>query len=169
MKKERKKKTYNPQTMEWGTPASTAWAKSVTPGQVLGVDEGVDLEKEYGKVFYLSAKQVAANKKTVDKLKAKWEAVEKSLGYDPSKNKDSMGMTPDNIRSNPKWKAAKSAWTSAYTKEKQMNQKMLKVFGKELKDLRSKDRMAYRDLYTVEGTTLVSFKSHFNNSINKVD
>ena len=44
MKKERKKKTYNPQTMEWGTPASTAWAKSVTPGQVLGVDEGRTLE-----------------------------------------------------------------------------------------------------------------------------
>jgi len=163
-----KKKTYNPQTMEWGTDASTAWAKSVTPGEN-NFKEGLDLEKEYGKVFYLSAKQVAAHKKTVDKLKAKWEAVEKSLGYDPSKNKDSMGMTPDNIRSNPKWKAAKSAWTSAYTKEKQMNQKMLKVFGKELKDLRSKDRMAYRDLYTVEGTTLVSFKSHFNNSINKVD
>ena len=168
MKKDRKKKTYNPQTMEWGTPASTAWAKSVTPGQK-DVKEALDLEKEYGKVFYLSAKQVAAHKKTVDKLKAKWEAVEKSLGYDPSKNKDSMGMTPDNIRSNPKWKAAKSAWTSAYTKEKQMNQKMLKVFGKELKDLRSKDRNAYRDLYTVEGITLVSFKSHFNNDINKVD
>jgi len=29
--------------------------------------------------------------------------------------------------------------------------------------------MAYRDLYTVEGITLVSFKSHFNNDINKVD
>ena len=127
MKKTRKKISYNPQKMEWGTDASTAFAKYTTPGQK-DVKEGVDLEKEYGKVFYLSAKQVAAQKDTVNKLKAKWDAVEKSLGYDKGKNKDSMGMTPENIRTNPKWRAAKTAWTVAYEKEKKMNQKMMKVF-----------------------------------------
>ena len=172
MKKERKKKTYNPQTMEWGTPASTAWAKSVTPGQVMGVDEGVDIEKEYGKVFHLSVKQVAAQKKTVNKLKAKWDAVEKSLGYDASKDginpgKNISGLTPEHIRTDPKWRAAESAWRVAFKKEQQMNQKMSKVFKKEMRDLRNKDRMAYRDLYTTEGRTLETFKSHFNNSINK--
>ena len=167
MKKDHKKKTYNPQTMEWGTPASTAWAKSVTPGEK-DVKEGLDLEKEYGKVFHLSTKQIAAQKDTVNKLKAKWDAVEKSLGYDKGKNKDSMGMTPENIRTNPKWKAAKSVWNVAYEKEKKMNQKMLKVFGKELRDLRQKDREAYRSLYMKEERNLNTFKSHFNNSINKV-
>ena len=117
------------------------------------IKEGLDLEKEYGKVFYLSAKQIAAQKDIVNKLKAKWEAVEKSLGYDKGKNKDSMGMTPEAIRTNPKWRSAKTAWTVAYEKEKKMNQKMLKVFGKELKDLRQKDRNAYRSLYMVEEST----------------
>ena len=160
MKKTRKKISYNPQKMEWGTDASTAFAKYTTPGQK-DVKEGVDLEKEYGKVFYLSAKQVAAQKDTVNKLKAKWDAVEKSLGYDKGKNKDSMGMTPENIRTNPKWRAAKTAWTVAYEKEKKMNQKMLKVFGKELRDLRQKDREAYRSLYMKEERNLITFKSHF--------
>ena len=118
------------------------------------IKEGLDIEKEYGKVFYLSIKQVAAQKDVVNKLKVKWEAVEKSLGYDKGKNKDSMGMTPETIRTNPKWKAAKSAWNTAYAKEKMMNQKMLKVFGKELKDLRQKDRSAYRSLYMVEESTV---------------
>ena len=49
------------------------------------------------------------------------------------------------------------------------NQKMIKVFKKELRDLRSKDRNAYRSLYTVEGTELKTFKSYFNNIINKID
>ena len=168
MKKDRKKKTYNPQTMEWGTDASTKFAKETTPGQK-GVQEGLDLEKEYGKVFYLSAKQIAAHKAVVDRLQAKIGEVEKSLGYDKSKNKNSMGLTPEEIRTNPKWRAAKSAFDVAFKKEQKMNQKMVKVFKKELRDLRSKDRNAYRSLYTVEGITLVSFKSHFNNDINKVD
>jgi hypothetical protein len=150
------KDSYNPQKMEWGTDSATKFAKKTTPGQK-DVKEGVDLEKEYGKVFYLSAKQVAAQKSVVNKLKAKWDAVEKSLGYDKSKNKDSMGMTPENIRSNPKWRAAKSAWNVAFDKEKKMNQKMVKVFGKELRDLRQKDREAYRSLYMEEGTKLKKF------------
>jgi hypothetical protein len=160
MKKTRKKISYNTQKMGWGTDASTKFAKDTTPGQK-DVKEGVDLEKEYGKVFYLSAKQVAAQKDTVNKLKAKWDAVEKSLGYDKGKNKDSMGMTPENVRTNSKWKAAKSAWNVAYEKEKKMNQKMLKVFGKELRDLRQKDREAYRSLYMKEERNLITFKSHF--------
>ena len=43
MKKTRKKISYNPQKMEWGTDASTAFAKYTTPGQK-DVKEGGNLE-----------------------------------------------------------------------------------------------------------------------------
>ena len=38
---------------------------------------------------------------------------------------------------------------------------MLKVFGKELRDLRQKDRDAYKSLYMKEERTIKRFKSHF--------
>ena len=121
---------------EWGTPESTAKAKKMTPM------ENTEIEKEYGKVFVDSAIQIKAQKKKVDELKAKLDA----FG-----GKSSVGLTSNETRSNPKWKSIKSQLDAEFKKLQNMNSKMTKIYGKQIKDLRNKDRKAYQDLFVKEG------------------
>lgn len=106
--------------------------------------ESSNLEAEYGEVFVKSALQIKAQKKKVDELKAKLDA----FG-----GKSSVGLTSDETRSNPKWRAAKSALDLEFKKLQNMNAKMTKVYGKQMRDLRNKDRNAYQNLFVREEIT----------------
>ena len=108
------------------------------------IKESIDIEKEYGASFVAAAKSVAAQRKLTKELAAKLKEVEKSLGHGGDGN---MGLTPDSVRSNPKWKDAKKALDAAFKKEQDMNQAMTKAFGKQIRDLRRKDRQGYRELF----------------------
>ena len=112
------------------------------------ITESVDAEKEYGASFVASAKSVGVQRKLTKELGVKLKEVEKSLGHGGGGN----GLTPDDVKSNPKWKAAKKALDVAFKKEQQMNQAMSKAFGKQMKDFRNKDRKAYRSLFIGEST-----------------
>ena len=106
--------------------------------------ESSNLEAEYGEVFVKSALQIKAQKKKVDELKAKLDA----FG-----GKSSVGLTSDETRSNPKWRATKSALDLEFKKLQNMNAKMTKVYGKQMRDLRNKDRNAYQNLFVREEIT----------------
>ena len=106
------------------------------------LDEGIDPKKEYGASFVASVKSINKQRKLTKELGVKLKEVAKSLGHSDSGN----GLTPDAVKSNPKWKAAKKALDVAFKKEQQMNQQMNKVFGKQMKDFRNKDYKAYRTL-----------------------
>ena len=106
------------------------------------IEESVDPTKEYGASFVASAKSVSDQRKSTTAASKKLKDVEKSLGHAGGGN----GLTPDDVKSNPKWKAAKKDLDTTFKKEQDMNKKFLKVFGKELKDFRNKDRKGYMDL-----------------------
>jgi hypothetical protein len=112
------------------------------------ITDSVDAEKEYGKSFVASAKSVGVQRKLTKELGVKLKEVEKSLGHGGGGN----GLTPDDVKSNPKWKAAKKALDVAFKKEQQMNQAMSKAFGKQMKDFRNKDRRGYMSLFIGEST-----------------
>tara|TARA_R110000782_G_scaffold184319_1_gene274540 strand:+ start:157 stop:834 length:678 start_codon:yes stop_codon:yes gene_type:complete len=112
------------------------------------ITDSVDAEKEYGKSFVASAKSVGVQRKLTKELGVKLKEVEKSLGHGGGGN----GLTPDDVKSNPKWKAAKKALDVAFKKEQQMNQAMSKAFGKQMKDFRNKDRRGYISLFIGEST-----------------
>ena len=133
---EKKTDEWYPDQPEWGTPESTAKAKKMTPM------ENTEIEKDYGKVFVDSAIQIKAQKKKVDELKAKLDA----FG-----GKSSVGLTSNETRSNPKWKSIKSQLDAEFKKLQNMNSKMTKIYGKQMKDLRNKDRKAYQGLFVKEG------------------
>lgn len=107
------------------------------------ITDSVDAEKEYGKSFVASAKSVGVQRKLTKELGVKLKEVGKSLGHGGGGN----GLTPDDVKSNPKWKAAKKALDVAFKKEQQMNQAMSKAFGKQMKDFRNKDRRGYTSLF----------------------
>ena len=112
------------------------------------ITDSVDAEKEYGASFVASAKSVGVQRKLVKELGDKLKEVAKSLGHSGGGN----GLTPDYVKSNPKWKAAKKALDVAFKKEQQMNQAMSKAFGKQMKDFRNKDRRGYMSLFIGEST-----------------
>ena len=105
--------------------------------------ESVDAEKEYGASFVASAKSVGVQRKLVKELGANLKKVAKSLGHDGG----GSGLTPDNVKSDSKWKAAKKALDVAFKKEQNMNKAMSKAFGKEMRDFRNKDRKQYMDMF----------------------
>ena len=146
---------------EEGTPQAVKKAVKMTPGidraqNILSrrrsfkdiEENSVDAEKEYGKSFVASAKSVGVQRKLTKELGVKLKEVEKSLGHGGGGN----GLTPDDVKSNPKWKAAKKALDVAFKKEQQMNQAMSKAFGKQMKDFRNKDRRGYMSLFIGEST-----------------
>jgi hypothetical protein len=112
------------------------------------ITDSVDAEKEYGASFVASAKSVGAQRKLTKELGVKLKEVEKSLGHGGGGN----GLTPDDVKSNPKWKAAKKALDVSFKKEQQMNQAMSKAFGKQMKDFRNKDRRGYMSLFIGESS-----------------
>ena len=105
--------------------------------------ESVDAEKEYGASFVASAKSVGVQRKLVKELGDNLKKVAKSLGHDGG----GSGLTPDNVKSDSKWKAAKKALDVAFKKEQNMNKAMSKAFGKEMRDFRNKDRKQYMDMF----------------------
>ena len=112
------------------------------------ITESVDAEKEYGASFVASAKSVGKQRKLTKELGVKLKDLEKSLGHGGGGN----GLTPDNVKSNPKWKAAKKELQVSFKKEQDMNQAMSKAFGKQMKDFRNKDRRAYMSMFIGEST-----------------
>jgi hypothetical protein len=105
------------------------------------VKESVDIESKYGKGFVNSALQIKAQKKKVSELKTKLDA----FG-----DKSSVGLTSNETKADPKWKAVKAELDAEFKKFQKMNSVMSKTFGKQMRDLRSSDRNAYQDLFIKE-------------------
>tara|TARA_R110000796_G_scaffold59849_1_gene138177 strand:+ start:1382 stop:1972 length:591 start_codon:yes stop_codon:yes gene_type:complete len=104
--------------------------------------ESLDVEKEYGKAFVSDAQAVGVQRKLVRDINNKLKTIEDSLG-----GKAGNGLTPDNIKADPKWKATKKELDIAFKKEQDMNKMMSKTYSKQMRDLRQKDRKAYTAMF----------------------
>lgn len=49
-----------------------------------------------------------------------------------------MGLTPDDVRASPEWRAAKADFDEAFSVERAFNQAFLRAFGRQYREMRRK-------------------------------
>lgn len=80
-----------------------------------------------------------ANKAKAEAARARSTAASAVLNLFP---KGSMGLTPDEVKATPEWKAAKREFDNAFTSERAWNTFMVRYFSKEMRAEREAARAA---------------------------